>query len=131
MESSQLTVSQLRTMLVPLALLKQDILRYLLTTFMDKHPFTTSAKRLAQDKLSSFEAVRKHVTPYPGGGTTVELAWLAHETPGTSKFVEVVEHLIFSDTYDGTLRIGVRNGKCADVVLEHNLIKEDQCCVNV
>jgi hypothetical protein len=117
-------VRKLETALCPLVMLKLQFRDHLLTTFLDSRPFNPVAKSKIREVFASHDAVRKHVTPYPGSAKP-GLTWQAALPPSTQRLVELIENIVFLDTFDGTLKQGIKYGKSVDDVIEYNLIQEE------
>eukprot|EP00974_Lingulodinium_polyedra_P078643 7617108-Lingulodinium_polyedra.AAC.1 len=72
-ESSTVGVAKLKKVHVPIALLKMDLLDWLLSNFMETHPFKLDDKALIRKNVESHVMVHKTCIPIPGD--SIDTAW--------------------------------------------------------
>ena len=124
LEVGECSVKKLNTVHCDTALLKHQFHEYFLTTFLDKHPFSTDAKVQIRQVLASQENVRKYLCNYPGCANA-ELSWRCSYSQAVNKFIDLTESIVFGVEHNASLRTGVTYHKTIDDILEYQLIKED------
>ena len=124
-----ITVNGLKMVTVPLALMKQSLLHELLYTYLDSKPFTSAARQMIRAKMKDHATVRSSISQDLVVTNDVDMSWGATQAESTMNMIQVIECMVYGDTYDTALKNAIKAGKGADVVISsYPSVTEDQHC---
>ena len=107
-----------------LILMKHDFLNYFIKTFMPRHNFHQETREALFNSMSSFEKLYDRMLDKKTGKQTSERSFIRSLPESGKKLLNLVEHLVYRDAYDATIKTGMKNGKSASEILEYETLKE-------
>ena len=121
---SDLTQKQLSQSTCTLMLMKRELLHYFMEQFMDKHGFPSDTRTALHDSMSTFEKLYEHCLDKSTGEPT-ERSFLRCLSESGRRLLLFVESLVYRDTFDGTIKTGMKHGKSASEILEYTVLQNE------
>jgi len=121
-EFTQARLKDPRQSMVSVLNLKFDARTYLLGDWLDGMNLNPQCKAKIRDALSSFEAVRRDLTPYNAG--KIDLSWQATWPQSAVLTATFLEDMIYTNTFDGRYKDVIRS--CCDIkdMLDYSSVAE-------